>query len=63
MFNFNGAVVSKINDAEPELVHSLRNSFSIFETLRYQNDKILFWDLGIICIQNLVLVLPFIRYI
>ena len=44
MFNFNGAVVSKINDAEPELVHSLRNSFSIFETLRYQNDKILFWD-------------------
>mgnify|MGYP001207531559 CR=1 FL=1 len=44
MFNFNGTIVSKINDAEPELVHTLKNSFSIFETLRYQNRKILFWD-------------------
>lgn len=44
MFNFNGTIVSKINDAEPELVHTLKNSFSIFETLRYQNNKILFWD-------------------
>ena len=44
MFNFNGTIVSKINDAEPELVHTLKNSFSIFETVRFQNDKILFWD-------------------
>ena len=44
MFNFNGNVVPKINDAEPELVHSLKNSFSIYETIRYQNGKILFWD-------------------
>ena len=44
MFNFNGTIVSKINDAEPELVHTLKNSFSIFETVRYQKDKILFWD-------------------
>ena len=44
MFNFNGTIVSKINDVEPELVHALKNSFSIFETVRYQNDKILFWD-------------------
>ena len=44
MFNFNGTIVSKINDAEPELVHTLKNSFSIFEILRYKNRKILFWD-------------------
>ena len=48
MFNFNGTIVSKINDAEQELVHTLKNSFSISETLRYQNNKILFLGLPLL---------------
>ena len=44
MLNFNGTIVSKITDAKPELVNTLKNSFSIYETVRYQNGKILFWD-------------------
>ena len=44
MFNFNGTIVPKITDANPEIVNTLKNSFSIYETVRYQNGKILFWD-------------------
>lgn len=44
MFNFDGTIVSKIIHAEPELVDTLNCSFSIYETLRFQKDKILFWE-------------------
>ena len=44
MFNCNGLVVSRLINAESELIHNLHKDFSFIENIRFYNGKILFWE-------------------
>ena len=44
MFNCNGLIVSRLINAEPELIHNLHKDFSFIENIRFYNGKILFWE-------------------
>ena len=44
MFNCNGLVVSRLINAEPELIQNLHKDFSFVENIRIYNGKILFWE-------------------
>lgn len=44
MFNCNGSLVSSLTEAEEGLIYSRHTSFSIHENIRFQRDKLLFWE-------------------
>ena len=62
MFNCNGVIVSQLTEVEPELIESLHSDFSIYETLRFYQGKLLFWELHyfrmIACLRRLRFVIP-----
>lgn len=44
MYNCNGVLVSELNQADQDTLHSFTSTFSLYETVRLHQGQVLFWE-------------------